>query len=152
MSPPVGDPRPPTGVVQWATGNIGTRSLRAVIEHPRLTLVGLRVNDPDKEGRDAGDLCGLDPTGVVATRELDEILALRPDCVLYMQQGYDIDVLCALLESGANVVTTCGEFHHPGSMDPTSAGVSRPPVRTAAPRSTAPGAAPDSSPRRCPSS
>ncbi len=105
-------------VVQWATGNVGTRSLRAVIEHPRLTLVGLRVNDPDKVGRDAGDLCGLDPTGVVATRDLDEILALRPDCVLYMQQGFDIDVLCALLESGANVVTTCGEFHHPGSMDP----------------------------------
>ena len=39
-------------VVQWATGNIGTRSLRAVIEHPRQTLVGLHVHSPDKAGRD----------------------------------------------------------------------------------------------------
>ena len=106
-------------VVQWATGNIGTRSLRAVIEHPRLDLVGLHVHGADKEGADAGALCGLADTGVTATRDLEAILTLRPDCVLYMQQGFDLDVLCALLESGINVVTTSGEFHHPGSMDPT---------------------------------
>ncbi len=108
----------PYRVVQWATGNIGTRSLRAVIEHPELILVGLHVHDPDKEGRDAGELCGLGPTGVLATRDTRAVLALRPDCVLYMQQGYDVDVLCSLLESGVNVVATCGGFHHPGSMDP----------------------------------
>ena len=65
-------------VVQWATCNIGTRALRAVIEHPRLDLVGVRVTNPDKVGRDAGTLCGLDPTGVVATGELEDVLALRP--------------------------------------------------------------------------
>src|SRR4029079_8851894 len=105
-------------VVQWATGNIGSRSLRAVIEHPRLELVGLYVTAPQKEGRDAGDLCGLGPTGVSATRDVDEIVALDADCVLYMPQGCDVDVLCRLLESGKDVVTTRGEFHHPGSMDP----------------------------------
>lgn len=105
-------------VVQWATGNIGSRSLRAVIEHPQLELVGLHVNSADKEGRDAGDLCGLGRTGVTATRGLDSVLALDADCVVYMQQGYDLDVICALLGSGTNVVTTSGEFHHPGSMDP----------------------------------
>jgi 2,4-diaminopentanoate dehydrogenase len=110
---------PPTyRVVQWATGNIGTRALRAVIEHPRVDLVGVRVTNPDKVGRDAGTLCGLDPIGVTATGELDDVLALRPDCVLYMQQGYDVDVLCTLLAAGINVVTTAGGFHHPGSMDP----------------------------------
>jgi 4-hydroxy-tetrahydrodipicolinate reductase len=105
-------------VVQWATGNIGTRSLRAVIEHPQLTLAGLYVTTTDKEGRDAGDLCGLPPTGVVATRDIADILALEPDCVLYMQQGCDFDAICTLLETGVNVVATCGEFHHPESMDP----------------------------------
>ncbi len=106
-------------VVQWATGNIGTRSLRAVIEHPRLELVGVRVTNPDKVGQDAGTLCGLEPTGIAATDDLADVLTLRPDCVLYMQQGYDVDVLCALLGSGVNVVATAGGFHHPGSMDPT---------------------------------
>jgi hypothetical protein len=48
-------------VVQWATGNIGTRSLRGVIEHPDLELVGVHVYAPDKVGRDAGGLAGLAP-------------------------------------------------------------------------------------------
>jgi 4-hydroxy-tetrahydrodipicolinate reductase len=112
------EPRPTRRVVQWATGNIGTRSLRAVIEHPHLDLVGVYVSSADKEGRDAGELCGAGPTGVIATRYVDEIVALAPDCVLYMPQGCDVDVLCRLLESGVNVVTTRGEFHHPPSMDP----------------------------------
>ncbi len=41
-------------VVQWATGNIGSHSLRAVIAHPNLDLVGLYVYSEDKAGRDAG--------------------------------------------------------------------------------------------------
>jgi 4-hydroxy-tetrahydrodipicolinate reductase len=105
-------------VVQWATGNIGTKSLRAVIEHPNLELVGLYVHSPDKAGKDAGELCGAGTTGVIATNSLDDILALGADCVLYMQQGCDLDDVCRILESGANIVTTRGEFHRPASMDP----------------------------------
>lgn len=104
-------------VVQWATGNIGTRSLRAVLEHPRLQLVGVYVTSDAKVGRDAGELCGLGVTGIRATRSVDEIIALKPDCVLYMPQVCDFDDLCRLLESGANVITTRGEFLHPASLD-----------------------------------
>ncbi len=105
-------------VVQWATGNIGMRSLRAVIEHPDLELVGLYVYSDKKAGRDAGDLCGRGPVGVPATRDVEDILALNADCVLYMADRAEIDVLCQLLESGANVVSTRSEFHRPASMDP----------------------------------
>ena len=111
------DPRPSYRVVQWATGNIGTRSLRAVIEHPRLDLVGVHVHSPAKVGLDAGELCGIDPVGVAATGDLEDVVALGADCVLYMPQGCDIDELCRLLAAGTNVVTTRGEFHHPGSID-----------------------------------
>jgi 4-hydroxy-tetrahydrodipicolinate reductase len=107
-------------VVQWATGNIGTRALRAVIEHPRLTLAGVYVHSDAKAGRDAGDLCGLGATGVTATQDIEEIVALGADCVLYMPQGCNIDELCRLLSSGANVVTTRGEFHRPASLDPVA--------------------------------
>ena len=107
-------------VVQWATGNIGSRSLRGVIEHPGLELVGLHVHSPDKAGRDAGDLCGLDKVGVAATTAIDDVLALAPDCVLYMPQGCDLDEVCRLLASGANVVTTRGEFHRPAGMGPAT--------------------------------
>jgi hypothetical protein len=105
-------------VVQWATGNIGSRSLRQVIEHPALTLAGVYVTSPAKAGRDAGDLCGLPPTGVTATSDIGEILALGADCVLYMPAVCDLDQVCAILAGGTNIVTTRGEFHHPASMPP----------------------------------
>jgi hypothetical protein len=105
-------------VVQWATGNIGSRALRSVIEHPTLELAGVWVHAPDKAGRDAGDLCGLDATGVAATNDIEDVVALGAHCVLYMPRALDADEVCRLLASGANVVTTRGEFHHPPSMDP----------------------------------
>lgn len=108
----------PYRVVQWATGNIGLRSLRAVIEHPDLELVGLYVYAEPKDGKDAGELCGLPPVGVAATRDIDGILALHPDCVIYMADRVDVDAICRLLESGANVVSTRSEFHRPASLDP----------------------------------
>lgn len=108
----------PLRVVQWATGNIGTRSLRTVIEHPSLALVGLYVYSDSKVGQDAGALCGLPPVGVTATRNIDDILALQPDCVLYMPQYINADDLCRLLTAGINIVTTRTEFHHPAHVEP----------------------------------
>lgn len=105
-------------VVQWATGTIGARALRAVIEHPQLDLAGVYVTAEDKAGADAGTLCGLPPTGIHATTDPKQILALGADCILHMPRVLDFDELCTLLESGANVVTTCGALHHPPSMDP----------------------------------
>ncbi|HEY6792027.1 MAG TPA: hypothetical protein VI365_32410, partial [Trebonia sp.] len=107
-------------VVQWATGNIGSRSLRHVIEHPALNLAGVYVTSAAKVGLDAADLCQLDrKTGITATSDIDEIVALGADCVLYMPAACDFDEVTSLLASGANVVTTRVEFHHPASLDPS---------------------------------
>ena len=109
----------PLRVAQWATGNIGSRSLRAVIEHPDMALVGVHVHSTDKVGVDAGELCeSTEPTGVVATGSIDEICALEPDCVLYMPRACDFDEVARLLAAGINVVTTRGEFHRPASLEP----------------------------------
>ena len=53
------DPARKYRVVQWGAGNIGTRAMRAVIEHPDMTLVGLKEIG-EKVGKDAGELCGLE--------------------------------------------------------------------------------------------
>ncbi len=85
-------------VVQWATGNIGSRSLRHIIQHPGLTLAGVYVTSAAKAGRDAGELCGLPATGVIATGDIGEILALGADCVLYMPvPTVTLDQVCAIL-------------------------------------------------------
>lgn len=104
-------------VIQWATGNIGTRGLRTVIEHPELDLVGLWVSSDSKVGRDAGELAGTPPTGVFATNSVADLVDMQADCVLYMRQGVDWDEVCSILESGKNIVTTRGEFHNPKMMD-----------------------------------
>lgn len=101
-------------VVQWATGNIGTRALREVIRHPSLELVGLLVYDPAKAGVDAGELCGEQPVGVAATTDHAAVVALGADCVLYMPRAVDLDDVVALLTAGTNIVTTCGEFFDGG--------------------------------------
>src|ERR1700753_3968393 len=88
-------------VVQWATGNVGSHSLREIIRHPQMTLVGLYVFSESKAGRDAGEFWGMgDTVGVKATRNIGDIVALEPDCVVYMQQGCNFDALCRLLEAG----------------------------------------------------
>lgn len=109
-----GGPRPHYRVVQWATGNIGTRALREVIRHPSLDLVGLLVYDAAKHGVDAGTLCGERPVGVKATTERAEIHSLAADCVLYMPRAMDLDDVVAFLEAGTNVVSTCGAFFDRG--------------------------------------
>src|SRR5579862_707839 len=93
-------------VVQWATGNVGSRALRHAIEHPDLDLVGVWVHSANKVGRDAGELAGLAPIGVRAVNSLESVLALKPDCVLYMPHVCSYDEICDILESGANIVTT----------------------------------------------
>jgi 2,4-diaminopentanoate dehydrogenase len=105
-------------VVQWATGNVGSRSLRVLIEHPHMDLVGLFVHSVDKVGRDAGELCGLGPVGITATNRVDDIVALKPDCVIYMPQGFNADDVCRLLAAGINVVTTRNEVQYARAMAP----------------------------------
>ncbi|WP_280256299.1 dihydrodipicolinate reductase [Nocardia abscessus] len=105
-------------VVQWATGNVGRPALRALIEHPNLTLVGVHTHTPDKVGTDAGLLCRLPArTGITATGDIDKILELGADCVVYTPRVFDLDTVCRLLATGTNVVTTHDMFHHPAGMD-----------------------------------
>ena len=93
-------------VVQWTTGKAGTAAVRAIARHRMLDLVGCYAYSPDKVGRDVGELCGLAPLGVLATSDVDALLALAPDCVAYMPYRPDINHVVRILESGINIVTT----------------------------------------------
>jgi hypothetical protein len=99
-------------VIQFSTGNVGRHALRTIIERPDLELVGLHANGADKNGRDAAELCGLDAgTGVVATNDIDALVALNADCVVYTSQAetrpHDaIEEISRFLASGTNVVGT----------------------------------------------
>jgi 4-hydroxy-tetrahydrodipicolinate reductase len=110
-------------VVQWATGNTGQRTLREVIRHPSLDLIGVLVYDRAKDGVDAGGLCGEGDTGVLATTDRAAVLKLEADCCVYMPRATGrgrtragltedelVEDVVALLGSGTNVVTTCSDL------------------------------------------
>ena len=106
MSAAGGEGREPLRVVQFTTGNVGRRSVLAVLANPALELVGCHAWSPDKVGRDVGELCGVDPVGVTATDDVEALLALAPDCAVYNPKFPDVDTLVRLLEAGIDVVST----------------------------------------------
>jgi hypothetical protein len=98
-------------VIQWMTGDVGQVGLRHFADNPVFDLVGVLVHDPAKVGKDAGDIVGIAPTGVITTDDVDAIMALEADCVFYTPLFMDVDQVCTLLRGGKNVVTTSGYFH-----------------------------------------
>ena len=59
-----------------------------------------------RSASDVGELCGIDPLGVIATDDVDALLALQPDCVVYNPMWSDTDELVRILSAGVNVVST----------------------------------------------
>jgi 2,4-diaminopentanoate dehydrogenase len=97
---------PPYRIVQWTTGNVGKSSVQAIAANPTLELVGCYAWSPDKVGRDVGELAGIEPLGITATNDVDALLALKPDCVVYNPMWIDVDELVRILSAGVNVVAT----------------------------------------------
>jgi len=93
-------------VVQWTTGNVGKESVKAIVRNPGLELVGCFAWSADKVGTDVGTLVGIDPVGVAATNDVDALLALRPDCVVYNPMWPSVDEMVRILAAGVNVVST----------------------------------------------
>lgn len=93
-------------VVQWTTGNVGKKSVHAIAENSLLELVGCYAWSPDKVGRDVGELCGIERTGIRATDDVDGLLELKPDCVVYNPMFANVDEVTRILAAGINVVTT----------------------------------------------
>ena len=46
-------------VVVWGTGFVGKMVIAELVKHPRFDLVGVGVSNPEKVGRDVGEICGL---------------------------------------------------------------------------------------------
>jgi hypothetical protein len=94
----------------WGPGSMGLIALRAVIDHPELELVGLVVHSDAKCGRDAGELCGIDPIGVVASQDPGLLRDGDADVVVYaaaanLRPLEAIEDMAALLGGGKNVVS-----------------------------------------------
>jgi 4-hydroxy-tetrahydrodipicolinate reductase len=82
-----------------------------IVRHPAFELVGVGVRSPAKAGRDAGEICGGDPVGVVATDDVDSLIALRPDALVHYgptaaHAADNISLIGAFLRAGIDVCST----------------------------------------------
>jgi hypothetical protein len=99
-------------VVAWGTGNVGRHAIAGIDARPDLELVGVWVSNPDKVGKDAGELARLGrDLGVPATGSVEDVLALAPDCVVNTAMADDrlfeaLADLEKLLSAGINVVSS----------------------------------------------
>jgi len=104
-------PVPPKRVVVWGTGFVGRMVIPEIVRQPRFELVGVGVSNPEKVGRDAGEICGIGPIGVRATDVVDELIALRPDALVHYgptaaRAADNISLMGAFLRAGIDVCST----------------------------------------------
>ena len=89
---------------------MGSTAIRSALAFPGLGLSGIITSSESKAGMDAAEFVGLDsPTGVVATTDVDAVLA-DCDAVAYMASGdirpeEAVNDIERCLRAGAHVVT-----------------------------------------------
>jgi 2,4-diaminopentanoate dehydrogenase len=108
--------------VCYGLGPIGIGIARLALGRAGLEIVGAVDIDPQKVGRDLGELTGGAAAGVLVRSDAAATLAeTRPDVVLHATGSSLARVLPQLHEAiaaGANVVSTCEELSFPWSAQP----------------------------------
>ncbi|HUP62060.1 MAG TPA: dihydrodipicolinate reductase [Thermoanaerobaculia bacterium] len=103
----------PITVAQYGIGPIGAEIARLLLTKPWVKLTGAVDIDPNKIGKDLGEVIGLGRSaGVTVTPELEG----KPDVVCHSTGSRLRDVagqLSSLLERGCHVVSTCEELSFP---------------------------------------
>jgi 2,4-diaminopentanoate dehydrogenase len=98
-------------VVVWGTGVVGKMVIPEVVRHPAFELVGVGVSNPDKVGKDVGEICGTAPIGITATDDLEALVALAPDALVHYgptaaHPQDNIRDIGAFLRAGVDVCST----------------------------------------------
>jgi len=101
----------PKRVVVWGTGVVGKMVIAEIVKSPAFELVGVGVSNPDKVGKDAGEICGIEETGVIATDSVEDLVACAPDALVNygptaQYADENIRVMTAFLRAGIDVTST----------------------------------------------
>jgi 4-hydroxy-tetrahydrodipicolinate reductase len=103
----------PIAVAQYGIGPIGAEIARLLLKKPWVKLVAAVDIDPNKIGRDLGEVIGLDrEVGVKVTADVQG----KPDVICHSTGSRLREVsgqLKSLLDRGCHVVSTCEELSFP---------------------------------------
>src|ERR1700761_9388792 len=112
-------------VAHVGTGNVGRLAVTELVTNPQFELTGLCVSTPEKVGKDAGALAGVDvATGIAAVNDLEAVIATRPECIVYCAMGDTrlpdaMQDVMRILAAGINVVgSSPGMLQYPWGVMP----------------------------------
>lgn len=112
----------PIKIVQYGIGPIGVEVAKYAHVKEGIQFVGAIDIDPNKVGKDLGEIIGVRKIGVLVSDEADVILEkTKPDLVLHSTGSNLQNVKSQLLEiitSGADIISTCEELSYPFMKNP----------------------------------
>lgn len=116
----------PLRVVIFGLGTLGSGVARILAERDAFEIVGAVCRRPENDRRDVGDIAGIGPIGVLASRDQDAVLGdVEADIVVHATRPLLATVegeLAKILEAGLNVVTLTEEAAYPWNSHPEESG------------------------------
>lgn len=104
-------------VVSYGVGVIGRRIAEHLLSKGGVEIVGAIDIDPNKVGKDLGELLGRQPIGVVVSDDVDDVLSsTKPDIIVHSTTSYLKDTYPQfeeILKHGVDTISTCEELSFP---------------------------------------
>lgn len=112
--------------VHIGMGPLGQKVLKYAVERGCFNIVGAVDLDPEKVGKDLGQLCGLEPLGVTVRDNLKEAIEGQSIDVALLTTVSSLITLenqvAELAKAKLNIVSTCEELFFPYKTNPDVAG------------------------------
>ncbi len=109
-------------VVQYGLGPIGQKATQYLVERPELEIVGAIDIDPQKVGKDLGELAGLPKLGVTITDDVESLLGKKDVDIVVLTTVSSLEKIkeqiTGILQYGVNIVSTCEELSYPWGTKP----------------------------------
>jgi hypothetical protein len=112
--------------VHVGIGPLGQKVLRYAVERGCFNIVGAVDPDPEKAGKDLGQLCGIEPLGITIRDNLaDAIKGQSVDVALVTTVSSIVALesqVAEIANAKLNIVSTCEELFYPWKTNPEVAG------------------------------
>ncbi|MDT8301074.1 MAG: hypothetical protein RQ760_06275 [Sedimentisphaerales bacterium] len=109
-------------IIHVGIGPIGQKMVRYAIGRGCFNIVGAVDPDPDKAGKDIGELCGLNPLGIIISSNLDEaIKGEKPEAAIVTTVSSVVafeSQIVELAKAKLHIVSTCEELFYPWKTQP----------------------------------
>lgn len=108
--------------VHLGIGPLGRRMVKYAVERGCFNIVGAVDPDPDKAGKELGELCGIKPLGITVSSNLDEVIRGKSVEVAFVTTVSSIVSLesqvVELAKAKLHIISTCEELFFPWNTQP----------------------------------